>query len=408
MRASEILLKTQKEASKAESLNQQLLVRGGFVDQLSSGIFTFLPLGLRVVRKIENIIREEINAIGGVEILMPALHPKENWTTTSRWNVPEMFKTKGVSNKEYGLGWTHEEIVTPLARKFISSYKDLPLYIYQIQTKFRNEPRAKSGLLRLREFSMKDLYSFHENETDLNRYYEKVKTAYDKIFSCCGIGAETILTFASGGAFSKYSHEFQTITQAGEDTIYVCDSCKVAINKEIAGPKPKCPQCGSLKLKQEKAIEVGNIFKLGERFSKPFGLEFNDAKGKKNLVQMGCYGIGPTRVFGAITEVHHDKSGILWPKEVAPFGVYLIVLDGKEREAEKIYQELEKAGVSVLLDDREESAGSKFADADLIGIPKRMVVSAKTLAKRSVELKDRETGQMKFVKISDMLKEIKS
>ena len=300
MKQSNLFTKTFKEVPKDEkSLNAQLLVRAGFVDKLSSGVYTLLPLGLRVIKNIERIVREEMNAIEAQEILMPALHPKENWEITQRWEVKEMFKIKG---EELGLGWTHEEIITPLMKRYILSHKDLPKYVYQIQTKFRNEPRAKSGLLRGKEFIMKDLYSFHDDESDLDIYYEKVKEAYFKIYERCGLKEKTYLTLASGGTFSKYSHEFQTITNAGEDIVYICNNCGTVINKEIK--EDECLNCHAKEFKEEKAIEVGNIFKLHEKYSKPFNL--TNEKGKEIL--MGCYGFGITRAMGAIVEISMMKK----------------------------------------------------------------------------------------------------
>lgn len=405
MKQSQLATKSLKEAPKDEqSVNAILLTRAGFIDKLGAGIYTFLPFGYRVLRKVENIIREEMNAIGGQEILMPAMHPKEYWEKTGRWeSLDVMFKFKGVGDKDYSLGPTHEEIVSPLAKKLIFSYKDLPFALYQIQTKFRNEARAKSGLLRGREFSMKDLYSFHASQEDLNQYYDRATEAYFNIFKRCGLGEQTRLTAASGGSFSKYSHEFQTISEAGEDTIYVCQKCKLAINKEIKDENPECPECKGSDFKEEKAIEVGNIFKLGTRFSEPFGLKFKDKDGKEQLVIMGCYGIGPGRVIGTIVETHHDNKGIIWPESVAPYKYHLIYLGDEKakKEADALYEKLTKAGAEVLYDDRELSAGEKFAEADLIGIPYRLVISAKTLEKDSVEMKKRNEQKAELIKISE-------
>lgn len=421
MRQTQLFTKTLKEKIKEEkSTNAQLLLRAGFIDKLSAGIYTFLPLGLRVLNKIENIVREEMNKIKGQEILMPSLHPKENWQKTKRWQKyagKEMFKLKNQKGKDYGLGWTHEEIVTPLIKKFAQSYKDFPLYIYQIQDKFRNELRVKSGLLRNIEFIMKDLYSFHTSQEDLDKYYEKVKKAYFRIFNHCGIGKKTYLTLASGGAFSKYSHEFQTITSAGEDTIYICQKCHLAINKEIKKENPVCPQCKSKKFQQKKAIEVGNIFKLGTKFTKAFNFFFKDRHGKEKTVIMGCYGIGIGRLMGTIVELYHDKKGIIWPEKIAPFSYHLIpVFSGKrninrkiKEICKKIYSQLsgQKIENSVLYDDRKkESTGIKFSESDLIGIPKRIVVSEKTLSKNCVEVKERKNNKIKLVKINNYMKNI--
>jgi prolyl-tRNA synthetase len=406
MRQSLLFTKTQKKFPKGEkSKNSQLLIRAGFIDKLAAGVFTFLPLGFLVLKKIENIIRQEMQKIGGQEILMPALHPKELWLKTGRWRTLDvLFKLKGRDNKEYALGATHEEILVPIVKKFLFSYKDLPIFVYQIQEKFRDELRPKSGLLRAKEFLMKDLYSFHTNEKDLNKYYEKVTKAYFKIFERCKIKDRTYLTLASGGTFSKYSHEFQTVTPGGEDTIFICKKCNLAINKEIKPEMKKCPDCGSVNFRKEKAIEVANIFKLGMKYSTPFGLTFVNKNGEKSPVIMGCYGIGLGRLMGAIVEVWHDKKGIIWPKEVAPFSVHLIPIKDNQkvkRAAEKIYKNLEQNKIEVLYDDRgDKTPGEKLIDCDLIGIPIRLVVSEKTLSKNSVEIKKRAKEKKTLIKLS--------
>lgn len=419
MRYSQIFGKTQKTApADADSTNAKLLAQGGFIDQLASGIYTYLPLGLRVLDKIKKIVREEMNSLGAQELLMPALQPKEIWETTGRWTDPGpevMFQFKGRGEKEFGLGWTHEEIVTPLAKRFVRSYRDLPFSVYQIQDKFRNEPRAKSGLLRGREFSMKDLYSFHATEADLDRFYEQATKTYSRVFERCGLRA--LVTEASGGAFSKYSHEFQALTDAGEDIIFYCDTCGYSQNREIAEIKKgdKCVKCGNGVIKEGKAIEVGNIFRLKTRFSEAFDLKYTDENGKEQLVLMGCYGIGPSRVMGAVVEVHHDDAGIVWPKSVAPFSVHLVSLGAKdqaikekiESTAESLYDSFTREeGMDVLYDDRDASAGEKFADADLIGIPLRLVVSDRTLKEDSVEWKERGSKESRLVKLGDLHDEV--
>lgn len=409
MKQSQLFTKTTKQTPKDEtSFNAQVLSKAGFIDKLSAGVYSFLPLGLRVHNKICRIIREEINAIGGQEILMPALTPKAVWQKTGRWQTFDaLFKLTGFDKKEYALAATHEEIITPLAAKHLFSGKDLPVYIYQIQTKFRNELRAKAGLLRGREFSMKDLYSFHSSEKDLDNYYQTVQKAYFKILKRCGLAETTYLTLAGGGAFSRYSHEFQTLAENGEDTIYLCEKCRQAVNEELIEEQRTCPKCGANDLRKEKAIEVANIFKLGTRFSKPFGLKFTDEKGNKRDVIMGCYGFGPSRTMGTVAEICHDDRGIIWPEEIAPFKVHLLVLDKAEKEAEKIYDDLSKNGVETLFDERDKSAGEKFAEADLIGIPFRLVVSEKTLGRDSVELKKRDRQETELVKLSEVIKRFK-
>jgi len=412
MRQSKLFAKTVKDIPNEEkSINAQFLIKGGFIDKTMSGVYTYLPLGWRVLRKIEKIVREEINAIGGQEILMPALQPKENWQTTGRWeDFDALIKVSIDEEEKYALGPTHEEIITPLVKKFASSYKDLPTYVYQIQTKFRNEARPKSGLLRGREFIMKDLYSFHTSEEDLENYYQKAEKAYEKIYNRLGIGPLTYKTFASGGVFCQYSHEYQTITPYGEDTIYLCEKCKVAVNKEIVikeqGGIPECVECGNKKLKEIKAIEVGNIFKLKTKFSESFNYQYTDEKGKLQPVVMGCYGIGVSRLAGAIVEIFHDDKGIIWPESIAPYKVHLLSLGNDRKVAEKseiLYNELLEAGIEVLFDDREESAGVKFADADLIGLPYRLVVSPKTLEKDSVEVKKRDGDKEELIKLKKVL-----
>ncbi|MCX6745818.1 MAG: His/Gly/Thr/Pro-type tRNA ligase C-terminal domain-containing protein [Candidatus Parcubacteria bacterium] len=414
MKQSLLFTKTKREVSEEEkSLNAQLLIRGGFIDKLAAGIYTFLPLGLRVLRKIENIIREEMNAIYGQEILMPALTPKEIWETTKRWeNFDALFKLKGIDSKEYALGATHEEVITPLMQKFVFSYKDLPQYIYQIQTKFRNEARAKSGLLRGREFSMKDLYSFHADEKDLNNYYEKVIAAYFKIFERFGLKEITYLSLATGGAFSKFSHEFQTLAQSGEDTIYICPKCKIAYNKEIINIITKCETCQlTLKdFKEAKAIETANIFKLGTRFSSSFGFKFIDKAGEEKDVIMGCYGLGPSRIMGTVAEVNNDKKGIIWPQSIAPYQIHLVLLSPQKalaKKAEGLYNELIKAGFEVLYDDREESAGIKLNDSDLIGLPWRIIISDKTDKVQSVEIKRRNSEKSELIKTDKLINFLK-
>jgi len=412
MKQSQLATKTLKEApTDEESLNAILLTRAGFIDKLAAGIYTFLPLGFLALKKIENIVREEMLAIGGQEILMPALQPKENWQKTGRWeNLDILFKLKGAGDKDYALGATHEEIVAPVAKKLIFSYKDLPMYLFQIQTKFRNEPRAKSGLLRTREFLMKDLYSFHAGEQDLDNYYQIVTDAYYRIFDRCGLKKKTKLTLASGGTFSRYSHEFQTITEAGEDIIYVCQKCDLAINKEIKDETPQCPNCGNQDFKEAKAVEIGNIFKLGAKYSLPFELKFKNEIGEEQPVIMGCYGLGPARVMGAIVEISHDERGIIWPTSVAPFQIHLLSLGAEEdikKAANQVYDELISAGFEVLYDDRDLSAGAKFAEADLIGLPWRLVISQKTLDKKSAELKGRSETDTKLIVLDELTETLK-
>ncbi|MFA5318364.1 MAG: aminoacyl--tRNA ligase-related protein [Patescibacteria group bacterium] len=417
MRLSTLFTKTTKDAPKDElSINARLLIQAGFIDKVSAGIYTYLPLGLRVLKKIENIIRDEMNKVGGQEILMPALTPKKVWETTGRWSdFDALFKLIGSDSREYALGATHEEIVVPLAQQHILSYKDLPAYIYQIQDKFRNEKRAKSGILRGREFIMKDLYSFHTDEEDVDRFYKEMQKSYFKIFERCGILDKTYLTYASGGTFAKYSHEYQTVTDAGEDEIFICEECSIAVNNEIIKDlNNKCPNCDNKKLTRAKAIEIGNIFKLKTKYSEPFKYEYIDEAGNKKPVMMGCFGIGLGRVMGTVAEVCHDDKGIVWPKEIAPFTVHLVQVNTKDVEennkikltAEKIYKELQDKKIEVLFDDRDEqtSIGERFNDADLIGCPIRLVVSERSLNEDSVEVKKRSEEKKEMVKLKDIIK----
>ena len=338
MKLSQLFTKTEKEAPKDEaSVNAQLLERGGFVYKNNSGIYSYLPLGWRVIGKISKIIREEMSAIGGVEMFMPALVDKRYMDSTGRWDVEVAFEAKGKKEDEarFTLGGTHEEVITEIASKYISSYKDLPFAAYQIQTKFRNEPRAKSGLLRGREFLMKDLYSFHSSEEDFSMYYEKVRTAYHKIFERCGL--KSFYTLAAGGDFTaSHTHEFQVLAPVGEDTIFVCSKCEYAENKEISSLAngALCLKCGG-KVKEEKSVEVGNIFPLGTKYTEALNLQFTDQQGNKKFVVMGSYGIGLGRLMGTIAEIHHDKDGLIWPESVAPYKFILITLDHTREEGDK-------------------------------------------------------------------------
>lgn len=412
MRYSQLFGKTSKSIpSDADSVNARLLTQGGFIQKEISGVYNYLPLGLRVLTKIQNIIREEMDKIGGQEILMPALTQEESWVTTGRHTMDVLFHLKGQGGTNLVLNPTHEEVVTPLAQKYIFSYRDLPFYVYQIQNKFRNEARAKSGLLRGREFNMKDLYSFHTDEEDLNQYYEIVKHAYFEIYKRLGIGDITVLTFASGGSFSQYSHEFQTLCESGEDTIYLCEKCQLAINKEIIDIQKTCPKCGNDNLKTVKAIEVGNIFKLRTKYSKSFNFYYSDKNGQEKIVEMGCYGLGPSRTMGAIVESCHDNKGIIWPANIAPYQIHLIGLDLHDEKIKlqsvDIYQKLIEKNIEVLYDDRlDVTAGIKFADADLIGIPARLVLSKRSLENGGIEIKKRNEEKSEIISLDSIFEKI--
>jgi prolyl-tRNA synthetase len=406
---SQLDLKTKRTKSKEiESVNADLLIRAGFIDQLGAGIYSYLPLGLSVFKKIENIIRDEMDEAGGIELLLPALHPAENWKKTGRWDTEDnLFRfTSYYTKNEYALGATHEEVIMPLMKKTIDSYRDLPRYVYQIQNKFRDEKRSKAGLLRCREFVMKDFYSFHADEEDLDKYYEIMKQSYTNIYNKVGIGKETYITFASGGSFSKFSHEFQTISASGEDTIFICKKCRIAINKEVLDIQNCCPECESKDLHEEKAIEVGNIFKNKTKYTKPFDVKYTDKEGKEKLVVTGCYGIGLGRLMGAIVEVSHDDKGIIWPNSIAPYSIYLASLGNEKEVVDKtneIYQKLRDSGTSVLFDDREESAGIKFADCDLIGLPLRVIISKKTIGSNSCGVKERTSNEEILVREDQLI-----
>ncbi len=393
MKQSQLFFKTRKEVpADADSINASYFIRAGFAHKHMAGVYALLPLGMRVYKKIENIIKEEMDKIGGQEILMNVLQPKELWEETDRWEsaIDIFYKLKDSRGKELSLAPTHEEEVTDIVRKNIRSYKELPFALYQIQTKFRNEARVKSGLLRGREFIMKDMYSFSESQEQHEEFYNKSIPAYFKAFERMGL--QTKLVEASGGIFSKYSHEFQVITPVGEDTIYYCDSpageCDFAQNKEISTVKEgdKCPKCGA-EIKTDRGIEIGNIFPLKNKFSGPMKATFLDKDGKEKDFVMGCYGIGLTRSMATVVEVCYDvtKNRMVWPIEIAPYKVHILSLN-KNEEAEKLYDKLKKDGVEVLYDDRDLSAGEKFAEADLVGCPVRIIISEKSLAAGGAEV----------------------
>ncbi len=420
MKQSQLFTKTRREAPSDEvSKNAQLLIRAGFVHKEMAGVYDLLPLGLRTFEKITSIIRDEMNRIGGVEMHLSALQESSIWEKTGRWDdeaVDSWFKTLLKQGQVLGLGFTHEEPMTVLMREHISSYKDLPIYPYQFQTKFRNETRAKSGLMRTREFVMKDLYSFSKDENEHLVFYEKAKEAYKNIFNRVGLGDTTYLTYASGGSFSTFSHEFQTVCVSGEDLIYIhkddfgkgleMQPAHAAINKEIYTDDLKKDLGLEGDFEEKKAIEVGNIFTLGTRFSEALGLTYKDQSGTEVPVYMGSYGIGPARLMATVAELLSDDKGLVWPESVAPFGVHLIQIGDNEEvvvEAGELYRELTEAGIEVLWDDRDLRAGEKFADADLIGIPLRVVVSEKTLTAGKFECTERATGHTTHKSISELI-----
>lgn len=407
MLQSQLFPKTLKNAPKdATSASHKYLAQGGYIDMLSAGVYTYLPLGWRVIEKISNIVKEEMNAVGGQELLMPALQPKGIWEETGRWETLKdvMYQFKDSSNKDLGLAATHEEVIYDLIRRSVNSYKDLPIAVYQIQNKFRNELRAKGGLMRGREFMMKDLYSFHLTQENLDEYYNQLITAYKKVYSRLGLKAKVVE--ASGGIFTKkFSHEFQVVSDAGEDNIIYCDACDFAQNSEIASIKvgDACPKCG-VPVKTGKSIEVGNIFQFGDKYASDMNGYVNDENGNKSPILMASYGIGISRLVATIVEIYHDDQGIVWPQACAPYQAHLISLK-QDESAKKLYQELTTAGIEVLFDDRDVSAGQKFADSDLLGIPCRLVISGKTEGK--VEFKQRQSAETELVATADLLSRLK-
>ncbi len=404
MKTSKMFTKTSKTAPADEqSRSAQLLLRAGYVYKEMAGVYDYLPLGMRTLQKIISVIREEMNALGGQELTMTSLQSKAVWEASGRWDDEVMdvwFKTKLNAGGELGLAPTHEEPLTHMMKAYISSYKDLPVYAYQFQTKFRNELRAKSGIMRTREFVMKDLYSFSKDRAEHEVFYEQVAEAYKRIFNRLGIGDITYRTFASGGSFSKFSDEFQTICDAGEDIIYVDKESGIALNEEVLTDE----NLANLGIKREnlethKAAEVGNIFTLGYKYSDAMDLVYNDENGERQKVFMGSYGIGPSRVMGVIAEILSDDKGLYWPEEIAPYKYYIV---GLGEEGAKVAEELhDLAAEDILLDDRAARAGEKFADAELMGMPYRVVVSDKTLANGQVEFTNRKTGETKLLTLEE-------
>lgn len=409
MQQSKLFAKTSKSFPSDEvSINAQLLIKAGFIHKEMAGVYAYLPLGLKVVEKIKQIVRVEMANIGASEIIMTALQRKELWERTDRWDdkkVDIWFKSKLKNDVEVGFGWSHEEPISDMMKNFINSYRDLPVYVHQFQTKLRNELRAKSGIMRGREFVMDDMYSYSKDEKDHQKFYEAATDAYHKVFKRFGIGDDTFFTFASGGAFTKFSHEFQTVCEAGEDIVYLDRKKKLAINKEVYNDEV-LSQLGVKKedLEEVKTAEVGNIFSFGSVKSEQLDLYFTDEKGNKKPVILGSYGIGITRAMGLIVEKFHDAKGIMWPKEVAPFQVHLIELPGA-KNTKKIYEDLQQNNIEVLWDDREISAGAKFADSDLIGIPVRLVVSEKTGDK--IEYKERNDEKTENISFEEVIKKLR-
>lgn len=410
MRLSKLFTKTSKTHPADEvAKNAQLLIRAGYVYKVMAGVYAYTPLGLKVLENIKQIVREEMDAVDGNELIMTNLQRKETWEQTARWDdeaVDVWFKTELKDGTDLGLAWSHEEAIMEMMHQHIKSYKDLPASVYQFQTKLRNELRAKSGIMRGREFVMKDMYSLHATEQDMDEYYDRVVEAYRRCYERFGIGDSTFVTFASGGAFTKFSHEFQTVCDAGEDVLYVNEDQSVAVNEEVLDDAAKELGVDKTALKAVKSAEVGNIFKFGTEKSEKMGIHYTDKDGSQKPIYLASYGIGITRVMGVLVEKLADDKGLVWPKSVAPVLVYLARLGDDAdvvKEADDLYHSLQEAGITVLYDDRDLRPGEKFGDADLLGVPYRVVVSKKTMEKNAFELKERTQDEVSEVSKDQLL-----
>lgn len=409
MRVSQLFTKTSKTAPADEvAKNAQLLIRAGFIYKEMAGVYAYLPLGLRVLEKIKKIVREEMNAIDSNEVIMTTLQRKAIWEKTTRWSdevVDVWFKTRLKDDTEVGLGWSHEEPIVEMLKSYVQSYKDLPISLYQFQTKLRNELRAKSGIMRGREFVMKDMYSLHASKEDLEAYYQKTIEAYKRIYDRIGIGDDTYVTFASGGAFTKFSHEFQTICEAGEDVIYIHRDKNIAINEEVIDDAVQELGISRDDLELVKTAEVGNIFNFGTQKTDEMGLFYTDAAGQRQSLHIGSYGVGITRVMGVVAEKLSDEKGLVWPVSIAPFTVYLVGIGQDEAavKANELYTLLQDNDIEVLFDDRDEHPGAKFADAELLGIPYRITVGRHTVEQNTYEWTDRKTGQTESLTVDEVL-----
>lgn len=408
MRRTNLFTKTLRDAPADEvARNAQLLIRAGYVYKVMAGVYAYTPLGLRVLERIKQIVREEMDSIGGQELIMTNLQHKSTWEGTGRWDeetVDVWFKTKLQDGTDLGLAWSHEEPIMEMMQQFVKSYKDLPQSVYQFQTKLRNELRAKSGIMRGREFIMKDMYSLHATKSDCDEYYDKAIEAYKRCYGRLGIGDDTFVTFASGGAFTKFSHEFQTITEAGEDTLYINEDRTVAVNEEVLDDATGELGIDKSTLSPVTTAEVGNIFKFGDEKSKQMGIYYTDASGKQQPIYLASYGIGITRVMGVIVEKFADDKGIVWPENIAPYRVYLVSIGGNgAQKADELYSELTDLGIEVLYDDRDARPGEKFADSELIGLPWRVTVSDRGVEAGTYELTERKTGETAVLTRDELL-----
>jgi len=411
MRVSQLFTKTLKQAPADEvAKNAQLLIRAGFVYKEMAGAYAYLPLGLRVLENIKAIVREEMNSINSNELIMTSLQRKEVWERTTRWDdevVDVWFKTQLKDGTEVGLGWSHEEPIVEMLKSYVQSYKDLPVSLYQFQSKMRNELRAKSGVMRGREFLMKDMYSVHASAEDLSNYYDSAIEAYKRVYSRLGLGDDTYVTFASGGAFTKFSHEFQTICDAGEDVIYLHREKNIAINEEVIDDAVIELGINRSELEMVKTAEVGNIFNFGTKKTDEMGLYAINQAGEKQSLYLGSYGIGVTRLIGVIAEKLSDEKGLVWPEAVAPYRVYLVSIGDVAQQATELYEMLQAEGVTVLYDDRDERPGSKFADAELIGLPHRVTISERLLAENKLEYTNRQSGETSVLTRDELLAKLR-
>ena len=408
MRVTHLFTKTSKNAPSDEvAKNAQLLARAGYIYKVMAGVYAYTPLGIKVLENIKQVVREEMNGIGGQELIMTALQPKDVWETTTRWDddvVDVWFKTKLKDDTEVGLAWSHEEAIITMMKQYVKSYKDLPIYAYQFQTKFRNELRAKSGIMRGREFVMKDMYSLSTDAEQHEKFYQETIAAYTRVYDRLGLGEDTYVTFASGGAFTQFSHEFQTICEAGEDIIYVNREKGIALNEEVLNEETLTTLGVTREeLTEMKSAEVGNIFNFGTDKSEQMDIHYTNEEGQQIPVFLGSYGIGITRVMGVIVEKFADDKGLVWPENVAPFKVYLVSIGDIKEQADALYEQLTAAGIEVLYDDRNERPGAKFADAELLGIPYRVTISERLLAEQKLEFTPRSTSESELLTGDELL-----